>query len=99
MQRFEVSIPLPDIFSPGLVICPSRELAVQTYEVLQGMTDNLAMSGYPNLKVSLMIGGQGISEQESKFRSGCHIAVATPVRVLLCEHDEERLMCATRRDG
>lgn len=52
----------------GLIICPSRELARQTYEVILGYTDQLAMAGHPQLHTLLCIGGIDMKEQTDKFR-------------------------------
>ena len=41
----------------GLIICPSRELARQTYEVACEFCDPLAAAGMPRLRNMLCIGG------------------------------------------
>ncbi|KAL3738912.1 hypothetical protein ACJRO7_020314 [Eucalyptus globulus] len=53
----------------GLVVCPSRELARQTYEVVEQFLVPLREAGYPELRALLCIG------------RGVHIVVATPGRL------------------
>lgn len=63
----------------GLIICPSRELARQTYEVILGYTDQLAMSGQPQLHTLLCIGGIDMKEQTDKFKhAGMHVRRIDP---------------------
>ena len=52
----------------GLIICPSRELARQTYEVILGYTSQLAADGYPQLHTLLCMGGVDMKEQTDKFK-------------------------------
>lgn len=52
----------------GLIICPSRELARQTYEVILGYTSQLAAAGQPQLHTLLCIGGIDMKEQTDKFK-------------------------------
>lgn len=75
---------LPLIAEEGplcLIICPSRELARQTLEVLQKLTDALRSKGYPELRSLLCIGGISMQEQSHILRSGVHVVVATPGRL------------------
>lgn len=66
----------------GLIICPSRELARQTYEVILGYTSQLAADGYPQLHTLLCMGGVDMKEQTDKFKhAGIHMVVATPGRL------------------
>ncbi|KAH7560607.1 hypothetical protein JRO89_XS10G0053100 [Xanthoceras sorbifolium] len=57
-----------------LIICPSRELAMQTYEVVE-------QAGYPELRPLLCIGGVGMRSQLEVVNKGVHIVVATPGRL------------------
>ena len=52
----------------GLIICPSRELARQTYEVILGYTSQLEAAGQPQLHTLLCIGGIDMKEQTDKFK-------------------------------
>uniref|UniRef100_T1IIY9 RNA helicase n=1 Tax=Strigamia maritima TaxID=126957 RepID=T1IIY9_STRMM len=67
----------------GLIVCPSRELAKQTYEIIryfcQCVYDN---SGLPEIRSCLCIGGTAVKQQLDLMRRGCHIMVATPGRLM-----------------
>ncbi|CAE8588029.1 unnamed protein product [Polarella glacialis] len=65
----------------GLIIAPSRELAHQTYEVLEFYTDQLAEHGFSKLRAVLTIGGLATGNQATAIRKGCHMVVATPGRL------------------
>ncbi|OVA19196.1 DNA/RNA helicase [Macleaya cordata] len=65
----------------GLVICPSRELAKQTYEVVEQFLMPLKENGYPELRPLLCIGGVDIRSQLEVVKKGVHIVVATPGRL------------------
>ncbi|KAJ1724175.1 hypothetical protein LPJ53_001513 [Coemansia erecta] len=68
----------------GLIVCPSRELARQTYEGLVAMSSALAESGeYPGLELRsiLAIGGISMQEQAHTLSRGIHMLVATPGRL------------------
>jgi ATP-dependent RNA helicase DDX41 len=66
----------------GLIICPSRELAKQTYEVICHYSEKLANAGFPTLTTLLCIGGVSMRDQEQHIRGGVHIIVATPGRLI-----------------
>jgi len=66
----------------GLVLCPSRELATQTFQIIEDISTKMFESGrYPRLRTAIAIGGQNMREQEQRLRDGCHMLVATPVRL------------------
>merc|ERR1719265_3043507 len=67
----------------GLIIAPSRELAHQTYEVLEFYTDQLAEhhSNFPKLRSVLTIGGLSTGNQVQALQKGVHMVVATPGRL------------------
>lgn len=65
----------------GLVMCPSRELARQTYEVVCENTQALKSDGFPELRTLLCIGGIDLREQNDVFRRGVHSVIATPGRL------------------
>ncbi|WFC93464.1 RNA helicase [Malassezia brasiliensis] len=65
----------------GLILCPSRELARQTYDNVLAMADALEQAGYARVKALLCIGGISMSEQTHILRTGFHIVVATPGRL------------------
>ncbi|GBM67240.1 ATP-dependent RNA helicase abstrakt [Araneus ventricosus] len=47
----------------GLIICPSRELAKQTYEILSYYGQCLSNEGLPDLRCCLCIGGTSVQDQ------------------------------------
>ncbi|XP_010417703.1 PREDICTED: DEAD-box ATP-dependent RNA helicase 35-like [Camelina sativa] len=65
----------------GLIVCPSRELARQTYEVVEQFVAPLVKAGYPPLRSLLCIGGIDMKSQLEVVRGGVHIVVATPGRL------------------
>ncbi|KAK3094912.1 hypothetical protein FSP39_007818 [Pinctada imbricata] len=67
----------------GLIICPSRELARQTHEILLFLCQCLASDGFPEIKCGLCIGGVPMKEQLNAIKRGIHIVVATPGRLML----------------
>eukprot|EP01018_Ginkgo_biloba_P010232 Gb_18686 [translate_table: standard] len=65
----------------GLVICPSRELARQTFEVVEEFVAVLQERGYPELRPMLCIGGIDMRSQLEVVKKGVHIVIATPGRL------------------
>lgn len=41
----------------GMIVCPSRELARQTHEVIEGYIKSLKEDGWPELRSLLVMGG------------------------------------------
>lgn len=67
----------------GVVLCPSRELATQTYENVLIWTAALSKEGrYPQLNTLLCIGGISMGDQSHVLNKGLHIVVATPGRLI-----------------
>ena len=66
----------------GVILCPSRELATQTYENVLTWTDALTKGGYSRLNTLLCIGGISMGEQSHVLSKGLHIVVATPGRLI-----------------
>jgi ATP-dependent RNA helicase DDX41 len=79
----EMNMPLDPGEGPiGLILCPSRELARQTFESVEGYVKALEDGGYPPLRVSLCIGGEDKKNQISVAQTqGVHFIVATPGRL------------------
>lgn len=78
----EVSMPIIPGEGPfGLVICPSRELARQTFEVVEEFLAVLHERGYPELRPMLCIGGIDMRSQLEVVKRGVHIVIATPGRL------------------
>uniref|UniRef100_A0A1I8F9D1 RNA helicase n=1 Tax=Macrostomum lignano TaxID=282301 RepID=A0A1I8F9D1_9PLAT len=62
----------------GLILCPSRELARQTHDI---------MEGFPSLKVAALIGGVNAKEQADSMKFGVHIvAFAAPRSPQVCRY-------------
>ncbi|KAI0036397.1 P-loop containing nucleoside triphosphate hydrolase protein [Vararia minispora EC-137] len=67
----------------GIILCPSRELASQTYEnIIQWTTALSSTSEYPRLNSLLCMGGIAMGEQAHVLSKGVHIVVATPGRLI-----------------
>ena len=66
----------------GLILCPSRELARQTHEVIEGFTVELQKQGMAEMRIMLCIGGVDSREQSDVVRNrGVHMVTATPGRL------------------
>jgi ATP-dependent RNA helicase RhlE len=66
----------------GLVVLPTRELALQVNETLKKI-------GTPiGLKTAILIGGEAIGRQLTALRRGPHIIIATPGRLI--DHMEKK---------
>lgn len=79
----ESNMPLDGGEGPiGLILCPSRELARQTFEVVDYYLKALQEGGYPQLRSALCIGGEDKKVQTQVAMSqGVHCVVATPGRL------------------
>jgi superfamily II DNA/RNA helicase len=60
----------------GLVLLPTRELAVQVHDVLKTLAHELS------LRVVAVYGGADIEKQIRQLRKGCEIIIATPGRLI-----------------
>lgn len=58
----------------GLILAPTRELASQIVQSLQGLTKDL--------RITLVVGGKSINAQAQKLARGTDILVATPGRLI-----------------
>ncbi|MGE3166441.1 MAG: DEAD/DEAH box helicase [Planctomycetota bacterium] len=63
----------------GLILCPTRELAIQVSEALRQYGEGL---GAP--RVLTVYGGAPIHTQLAQLRGGVHVVVGTPGRVMDC---------------
>lgn len=68
--------------SRGLIVLPTRELALQVNETLKKIGGSLG------LKTAILIGGEPISKQNRVLRQRPHIYIATPGRLI--DHLEQR---------
>jgi ATP-dependent RNA helicase DDX41 len=86
MMTLEEEMKLPFIRGEGpvgTILCPSRELANQTYENVVTWCSALAKDGkYPQLNTLLCMGGISMNEQSHVMSKGLHIVVATPGRLI-----------------
>ncbi|CAK1553302.1 unnamed protein product [Leptosia nina] len=79
----EVQMPFVKNEGPyGLIICPSRELAKQTHDIILHFIKHLKMAGHPEIRSCLAIGGVAVSECMETVQRGVHIMVATPGRLM-----------------
>lgn len=78
----ELRMPLVSGEGPfGLIVCPSRELARQTFDVVEEFVSVLRGNDYPDLRSMLCIGGIDMRSQLEVVKKGVHIVVATPGRL------------------
>ena len=92
----------------GLIMCPSRELARQTHEIIEIFTTALKADGWPELRCMLCIGGVDSKTQGELLNQGLHMAVCTPGRLkdflhkrrmsldicrYLCLDEADRMVC------
>lgn len=86
MMTLEEEVKLPFVRGEGpvgVILCPSRELATQTYENVLAWTAALSKDAkYPKLNSLLCIGGISMGEQSHVLNKGLHIVVATPGRLI-----------------
>ncbi|OWR50899.1 ATP-dependent RNA helicase abstrakt like protein [Danaus plexippus plexippus] len=85
MMCLEQEIEMPFIRNEGpygLIICPSRELAKQTHDIIMHFVKHLKMAGHPEIRSCLAIGGVSVSECMEVVQRGVHIMVATPGRLM-----------------
>lgn len=79
----EVKLPFIRNEGPyGLIICPSRELAKQTFDIIAHYSGWLYKTGSPKIRTCLAIGGTPVNECMDIVRNGVHIMVATPGRLM-----------------
>ncbi|KAI3684319.1 hypothetical protein L6452_33541 [Arctium lappa] len=78
----EIMMPIAQGEGPfGLIVCPSRELARQTFEVVEEFLIPLREFGFPEIRPLLCIGGVDMRSQLDIVKKGVHIVVATPGRL------------------
>ncbi len=66
----------------GLIILPTRELAIQVDEALQRLGRGMGM------RTAVLIGGENIAKQKRQLGANPHIIIATPGRLI--DHMEQR---------
>ncbi|MDF2821757.1 MAG: box helicase domain protein [Clostridiales bacterium] len=70
-------IDLKDKNVQALILCPTRELAIQVAEEIRKIAKYL-----PGIKTLPIYGGQEISKQMRSLKAGTHIVIGTPGRVM-----------------
>ncbi len=73
LSRIDTSIPAPQ----ALVLCPTRELAIQVAEAFQKYAAKI-----PGFHVLPIYGGQSYTPQLKGLKRGAHVIVGTPGRLL-----------------
>ena len=68
----------------GLVVLPTRELAIQVDETLQKIGKSLG------LRTAILIGGESMQKQINQLKRKPHIIIATPGRLI--DHVEQKLV-------
>ena len=76
LQRFLNAVPTRPAATRALVLAPTRELAVQIEDQVQGLTYHTAISSVA------VYGGVAMDIQERALRAGVDIVVATPGRLM-----------------
>ncbi|SCV70816.1 BQ2448_3578 [Microbotryum intermedium] len=80
------SPPSRSIGTLALILAPTRELASQTYNVLESLLSLPSSSSFSvpprALTPCLLVGGANRTHEKSRLRKGCPIVVATPGRLL-----------------
>lgn len=74
LQRIKLGADAPRT-PQALVLAPTRELALQSVKVLEGIGNKM------KVRVVSLIGGTDVREDEEALRRGCHVVVGTPGRV------------------
>ena len=68
----------------GLVVLPTRELAIQVYDELH------KIGGALGVRQALLIGGEGIGKQHAALRRGPQIVIGTPGRIV--DHMQQKTL-------
>jgi ATP-dependent RNA helicase DDX41 len=61
-HSFSPLLPNNKVLNSGLVICPSRELAKQTFDIVQHFTEFVRRFNLPEIRSCLAIGGVPVAE-------------------------------------
>jgi ATP-dependent RNA helicase DDX41 len=79
----EMNMPIEGGEGPvGIILAPSRELARQTFEIIEYFIKALEEGGFPQLRAVLCIGGEDKRTQVEPVKMrGVHMIVATPGRL------------------
>lgn len=72
-----IQLDLPANVPQVLILCPTRELAMQASNELRKFAKYK-----PEIRIVTIFGGDSYDRQFSQLRNGCHIVVGTPGRVM-----------------
>lgn len=75
LDRLDATASLPQ----ALILAPTRELAIQSCDVLSKLASNLPQ---PALSAAVFVGGLPIIQDEKRLRRTVHVAVGTPGRIV-----------------
>ncbi len=88
IQRLAQDNSKPDSKKIGLVVLPTRELALQVNETLK------KVGGPIGLKTAILIGGENIGRQISALKKDPHVLIATPGRLI--DHIDQKTVNLAR---
>lgn len=70
-----IDINLTDVVCQAIILSPTKELAEQTYKVVN------ALGSYCDVKTHLCIGGKSVKDNLDALRKGVHVIIGTPGRI------------------
>lgn len=88
----------------GIIVCPSRELAEQSHQIICGWAEAGVKAGAPEVRSMLCIGGTSVRDSFASYDRGVHVIVATPGRLLHLLNDRKislnlcRYLCLDEAD-
>ncbi|XP_078093769.1 putative ATP-dependent RNA helicase DDX59 [Mustelus asterias] len=88
LRENEKSLPQQPV---GLVLTPTRELAIQ----IEGQAKELMM-GLPNMRTALLVGGMPLPPQLHRLKQSIKVIIATPGRLLEILKQEAVSLCRVR---
>ncbi|CAD8212438.1 unnamed protein product [Paramecium pentaurelia] len=84
LQCVDEQMKMPIIRGEGpfaLILLPSHELAILTYELAKQYCHKFQKKGFPEIHCLLGIGGMDMSSQLQSIKNGVHIVIGTPGRI------------------
>lgn len=85
MRAWEMEVHLPFVSGEGpaaIILSPSRELARQTYDIVNSFCDRIAKYRPTGVQLRTFLATGGVKMDRDALRNGVHIVVATPGRLL-----------------
>ncbi|KAH0801051.1 putative ATP-dependent RNA helicase DDX31 isoform X3 [Histomonas meleagridis] len=68
----------------AIIICPTRELCLQTYSVIHKMNSSINF-----IVAGILIGGEKVNTEKKRIRKGINILITTPSRFLYHLHNTQ----------